>query len=83
MYVPDPAAHAVDAVVLAPSVVMVTVTFVIVGSSSSAYLTDLVILRNGTDDAVAIPNGSVSVTVFELTDETVKLRVSLCADEYS
>ena len=83
MYVPDPPAHAVDAAVLPPSDVIVTVTFVIVGSSSRAYLTDLVILRKGTDDAVAIPSGSVRVTVFEATDDTVKLRVSLCADEYS
>ena len=83
MYVPDPAAHAVEAAVLAPSDVIVTVTFAIVGSSSRAYLTDLVILRRGTEDAVAIPRGSVSVTVFEATDDTVKLRVSLCVDEYS
>ena len=83
IYVPVPVAHAVDAAALAPSVVMVTVTLAIVGSSSRAYLTDFVILRSGMEDAEAIPSRSETVTVLDATEDTVKLRVSLCAEEYS
>jgi hypothetical protein len=81
MYVPVPVAHTVEAAVSAPSVVIVTVTFAIVGSSSKAYLTDFVILRKGMDEAEAMPRGSETVTEFEATEDTVKLRVSLCLEE--
>ena len=83
IYVPLPEEHAVLADELSPSVVILTVTFAIVGSSSNAYFTDFVTLRRGTDVADCIPRGSVSTTVDDVTEETVKFLVSAWVEEYN